>query len=50
MQDAIMVANHQHSHVFDEADPLAERNTCWVVWLTISMMIAEVAGAPAAAL
>lgn len=33
-----------HSHVFDEGNPLAERNTLWVVVLTASMMVAEIAG------
>lgn len=33
-----------HSHVFDEGNPLAERNTLWAVVLTASMMIAEIAG------
>jgi len=32
------------SHVFDEGNPLAERNTRWVVWLTASMMVAEITG------
>lgn len=30
MQDAAL-ENWQHSHVFDEGNPLAERNTRWVV-------------------
>jgi cation diffusion facilitator family transporter len=33
-----------HSHVFDEGNPLAERNTRRVVWLTAFMMVAEIAG------
>ena len=33
-----------HSHVFDEGNPLAERNTLWVVVLTSSMMVAAIAG------
>jgi len=33
-----------HSHVFDEGNPLAERNTLWAVVLTASMMVAEIAG------
>ena len=44
MQDAATVENWQHSHVFDEGNPLAERNTRWVVWLTASMMVAEITG------
>lgn len=34
----------RHSHIFDEGNPLAERNTRWVVVLTALMMIAEIAG------
>ena len=33
-----------HSHVFDEGNPLAERNTRWAVVLTAAMMVAEIAG------
>lgn len=33
-----------HSHVFDEGNPLAERNTLWAVVLTASMMVAEIIG------
>ena len=28
-----------HSHVFDEGNPLAERNTRWAVALTVVMVI-----------
>ncbi|MFE8032454.1 CDF family Co(II)/Ni(II) efflux transporter DmeF [Thiohalocapsa marina] len=34
----------QHTHVFDEGNPLAERNTRWVVWLTATVMMVEIAG------
>ncbi len=44
MQDAATLENWQHSHVFDEGNPLAERNTRWVVWLTATMMVAEITG------
>jgi cation diffusion facilitator family transporter len=44
MQDAAALENWQHSHVFDEGNPLAERNTRWVVGLTATMMVAEIAG------
>jgi cation diffusion facilitator family transporter len=44
MQDASALGNCQHVHVFDEVDPLAERNTRWVVWLTAAMMVAEITG------
>lgn len=35
---------HTHSHEFNEGNPLAERNTRRVVWLTAAMMIAEILG------
>ena len=36
-------ANHRiHDHVFDEGNPLAERNTRWAVVLTVIMMVAEI--------
>ncbi|MDP9898422.1 CDF family Co(II)/Ni(II) efflux transporter DmeF [Variovorax ginsengisoli] len=34
----------QHSHVFDEGNPLAERNTLWAALLTAAMMVVEIAG------
>ena len=34
----------RHSHVFDEGNPLAERNTRWAVALTAIAMVAEIAG------
>ena len=34
----------QHTHVFDEGNPLAERNTQWVVALTATMMVVEIIG------
>lgn len=35
--------NHRyHDHVFDEGNPLAERNTRWAVVLTTIMMVAEI--------
>ncbi|MFX1682280.1 CDF family Co(II)/Ni(II) efflux transporter DmeF [Mitsuaria sp. CC2] len=33
-----------HSHVFDEGNPLAARNTRWAVLLTVLMMVAEIVG------
>lgn len=33
----------QHSHVFDDGNPLAERNTLFAVVLTALMMVAEIA-------
>jgi cation diffusion facilitator family transporter len=34
----------KHTHIFDEGNPLAERNTRWAVYLTVVMMIAEISG------
>ena len=34
----------RHSHVFDQGNPLAERNTRWAVGLTALMMVAEIIG------
>lgn len=36
--------SQQHSHIFDDGNPLAERNTKWAVILTAVMMLAEIAG------
>lgn len=36
--------NWTHSHVFDEGNPLAERNTRWAVLLTATMMVVEILG------
>ena len=44
MQETATLDERRHSHVFDEGNPLAERNTRWVVWLTATMMVAEIAG------
>ena len=38
------VEDWHHSHVFDEGNLLAERNTLWVVVLTTVMMVAEITG------
>ncbi len=35
---------HRHNHDFNEGNPLAERNTRRVVWLTAAMMVAEILG------
>ena len=32
----------RHTHVFDEGNPLAERDTTWAVLLTAAMMVAEI--------
>ncbi len=34
----------KHTHIFDEGNPLAERNTRWAVYLTLVMMVAEISG------
>jgi cation diffusion facilitator family transporter len=44
MQSEFAIEQWQHSHVFDEGNPLAERNTRWAVILTAVMMVAEIAG------
>ena len=38
------VENWRHSHVFNEGNPLAERNTRWAVALTAIMMTVEISG------
>lgn len=44
MQTSTRLESWQHTHVFDEGNPLAERNTRWVVWLTAITMVAEITG------
>ena len=44
MQSSAVVENGRHSHVFNEGNPLAERNTRWAVVLTALMMVAEIVG------
>ncbi len=44
MQNPSSIDSWQHSHVFDEGNPLAERNTRWVVVITAIMMVVEIAG------
>src|SRR2546422_4331229 len=44
MQSSYAVKGWQHSHVFDEGNPLAERNTLWAVVLTAVMMVVEIVG------
>lgn len=34
----------RHSHVFDQGNPIAERKTRWALWLTVVMMVFEIAG------
>lgn len=38
------VTAQAHTHVFDEGNPLAERNTRWAVVITAVMMVAEIVG------
>ena len=44
MQTSPHLGDGQHSHIFDEGNPLAERNTLWAVVLTAVMMVVEIAG------
>lgn len=44
MQTSTSLGDGQHSHIFDEGNPLAERNTLWAVVLTALMMVVEIAG------
>ncbi len=42
MLPAFQIDDWRHSHVFDQGNPLAERNTLWAVILTTVMMVAEI--------
>lgn len=44
MKTSSSLEGWSHSHIFDEGNPLAERNTLWAVVLTAVMMVAEIAG------
>ncbi len=44
MQENFQLEDWTHSHVFDQGNPLAERNTLFAVILTSVMMIAEICG------
>ncbi|HBG06671.1 MAG: cation transporter [Geobacteraceae bacterium GWC2_58_44] len=44
MQSSAYAESPRHSHVFDEGNPLAERNTRLAVVLTAVMMVAEIIG------
>lgn len=44
MPTSSSINDWSHSHVFDEGNPLAERNTLWAVVLTAVMMVAEITG------
>lgn len=44
MSPSTPIADWRHTHIFDEGNPLAERNTRWAVVLTAIMMVAEIVG------
>lgn len=44
MQNESSTERWYHSHIFDEGNPLAERNTRWAVLLTALMMVVEIIG------
>jgi len=44
MQISSSAESGRHSHVFNEGNPLAERNTRWAVVLTALMMVTEIVG------
>ncbi len=44
MEPAFQIEDWNHSHVFDQGNPLAERNTLLAVLLTTAMMIADICG------
>ncbi|WON77993.1 CDF family Co(II)/Ni(II) efflux transporter DmeF [Serratia sp. UGAL515B_01] len=44
MTSSAHIFHYEHSHAFDEGNPLAEKNTRWAVLLTASMMIIEIMG------
>ena len=44
MQPPAHIDDWRHSHVFDQGNPLAERNTLLAVILTAIMMVAEICG------
>ena len=44
MQSYASAEGWRHSHVFDEDNPLAERNIRWAMALTAVMMLAEIVG------
>lgn len=44
MQSYASAEGWRHSHVFDEGNPLAERNIRWAMALTAVMMLAEIVG------
>jgi len=44
MQPSLAATPLDHTHVFDEGNPLAEQRTRWAVLLTACMMVVEIAG------
>ena len=39
-----LAAARRHSHAFDDGNPVAERSTRRAMWLTLAMMVVEIAG------
>lgn len=44
MTAPLPAASWRHTHIFDDGNPLAQRNTLWAVLLTAVMMVAEITG------
>lgn len=44
MSSPAQILQHEHSHAFDDGNPLAEKNTRWAVILTACMMVVEILG------
>tara|TARA_R110002110_G_C13470525_1_gene720998 strand:- start:117810 stop:118775 length:966 start_codon:yes stop_codon:yes gene_type:complete len=44
MQSGTSGVTRQHSHAFDDGNPLAERNTRWAIALTATTMVVEIVG------
>ena len=43
LQQATSISARQHSHVFDEGNPLGEKNAKMAALLTLAMMVLEIA-------
>ena len=44
MQSSASADRWCHSHILNEGNPLAERNTRWAILLTAVTMVAEIVG------
>lgn len=44
MNQAKTPEHWRHTHVFDQGNPAAENKTRWALWLTVVMMVLEIAG------